>query len=240
MQAHSMPFWKTLLSIATLVFWLASPGTAAADDDVSKLRDEGIAAYNAGNFTRAKESFDAAFKLVPLHTLGVWGARTRVKLGQWLEADDHYQRVLKTPIKQGEPLAEQQAKADAAKEREELRHRMPRVRIRLEGAEGNEVQVQIDGVPVAPELLAVKKEGPFRRGKSLELDPGQHKIVGIIGDQRQETSVTIAEGETKDVTLRFANPDTLRQRKCRDQCRTSCKDDNSCYVECKRRCFTKG
>ncbi len=234
-----MRSWKTWLSLGAMLLCLVAFGTAAADPGVSKLRDEGIAAFNAGNFARAKESFDAAFKLAPLHTLGVWGARARVKLGLWKAADEQYERVLKTPITQGEPLAEQQAKSDAAKEREELRHRMPRLRIKLEGVEAGDVEVQIDGVAIAPEFLVVKKEGPFRRGKSLELDPGQHKIVGVSGEQRQEASVKIGEGETKDVTLRFANPDTIRQRKCRDQCRVDCKEDNSCYVECKRRCFTK-
>lgn len=239
-----MRFWKAglwlgaMLVLGMLVFGMQ--GTAGADPGAFKLRDEGMAAYNAGDFARAKQSFDAAFKLAPLHTLGVWGARARVKLGLWTEADDQYERLLKTPITRGEQAAEQQAKAEAAKEREDLRHRMPRLRIKLEGVESTEVEVQIDGVAIDPEFLVVKKEGPFRRAKSIELDPGEHKIVGMIGDQRQETSVTVAEGQTKDVTLRFANPDTIRQRKCRDQCRTSCKDDNSCYVECKRRCFTKG
>lgn len=239
-----MRFWNAwlwlgaMLVLGTLFFGMRR--TAAADPGAFKLRDEGMAAYNAGDFARAKQSFDAAFKLVPLHTLGVWGARARVKLGLWTEADDQYERLIKTPITRGEPAAEQQAKSEAAKEREDLRHRMPRLRIKLEGVESSEVEVQIDGVAVDPEFLVVKKEGAFRRAKSIELDPGEHKIVGIIGEQRQETSVTVTEGQTKDVTLRFANPDTIRQRKCRDQCRTSCKEDNSCYVECKRRCFTKG
>lgn len=235
-----MLVWKAWLACAALWFWVGLSGVAVGQPEVTKLRNEGMAAYQAGDFPRAKKAFDEAYRMAPLHTLGLWGARARVKLNEWVEADERYERLVKTPITGGDSAEEEQARRDAAREREELRHRLPRIRIKIEGVAPNEVEVRIDGNVVAPEFLIGKKAGPFPRGKSLQVNPGDHRLVGVAEDQRREVSVTLAEGQTRDVTLSFANPDTIRQRKCRDQCRANCKDDNSCYVECKRRCFTQG
>jgi len=197
-------------------------------------------AYNAGDFMEAKKAFDEAFKLVPLHSVGIWAARSRVKLGEWVEADEQLERITKAPIQRGERSTEEEARQQAMREREELRHRMPRLRIRLEGVGAEEVEVAIDGVPVAGEFLLVRKKekGIFPHGKSLVVNPGDHRIVGVSGEQRKEVSVSINEGQTRDVNLRFINPDTIRQRKCADKCKADC-TSNKCYVDCKHRCFTE-
>jgi hypothetical protein len=128
------------------------------------------------------------------------------------------------------------------REREELRHRMPRVRIRVEGVGIDEVEVAIDGVPVANEFLLVrskeKAQSIFRNGKSLVVNPGDHHIVGVSGEQRKELAININEGQTRNVNLRFVNPDTIRQRKCAEKCKADC-SSNRCYVDCKHKCFTE-
>src|SRR4051812_25888213 len=83
---------------------------AAAADGVEQLRATGIAAYKSGDYAEAKKAFDEAFRLSPLHSLGVWGARTRVKLGEWVEADERYERLAKAPVTRGERSAEEEAK----------------------------------------------------------------------------------------------------------------------------------
>jgi tetratricopeptide (TPR) repeat protein len=222
-----------------LLLALGSSVAAGADPGVSKLREAGMAAYGAGNFSEAKKAFDEAFRLAALHSLGVWSARARVKLGEWVQADERYEKLLKLPLSESDKAAESEARQQAAQEREALRQRIPRVRIRLEGVEPGDVDVSIDGEAVAEGFLLVKKKGPFPNGKSLEVNPGPHRVVGQSGDQRKEVSVTLAEGETRDVSLRFVNPDTVRQRKCRDKCRSDCNENNKCYIDCKHRCFTK-
>jgi hypothetical protein len=227
------------LSLLTLVFWLVGSRSQAEPMDVAKLRDQGMAAYQSGNFPAAKRAFDQAFGIAPLHTLGIWSARTRVKLGELLEADERYGKVLGTPLPAGAEAPEGEARDHAAREREALRHRIPHLRIRLEGVNPREVEVRVDGALVDDEFVVVKKDGPFRHGKALQVNPGTHQILAVAADQRQEATVTVTEGQTKDVSLRFANSSTIRQRKCRDQCSTDCKGDNDCYVECKQRCFSK-
>lgn len=230
---------KLSMGMLVVSLGLAALGTAGADGGVTKLRDAGMAAYDAGKYAQAKQAFDEAFRLSPLHSLGLWAARARVKLGEWVEADAQYEKLQKTPVTRGDGTAEEQARQQAVREREELRHRIPRLRIRLEGVEPSAVDVSIDGAPVGDEFLFAKNSGLFPRGKSLEVNPGQHVILGVSGDQRRELPVTLEAGQTREVRLRFVNPDTVRQRKCADACRVDCEGNNKCYVECKHRCFTK-
>jgi hypothetical protein len=236
---------NALLGLCLLAASLGSVPAAGSEDPVGKLRAAGIAAYNAGDYGEAKKSFDEAYRRSPLHSLGVWGARTRVKLGEWVEADERYEQLTKAPITQGVRNAEEEARQQATREREELRHRLPRLRIRVEGVNTSEAEVEValDGAPIASEYLLFKKKekekGIFPHGKSLVVNPGDHRIVGVIGDQRKEVAVNIGEGQTRDVNLRFINPDTIRQRKCADKCKDDCSGNNKCYVDCKHRCFTE-
>jgi tetratricopeptide (TPR) repeat protein len=233
---------KALLGVVLLAGASGAFGASAADG-VEQLRATGLAAYKAGDYAEAKKAFDEAFQLSPLHSLGVWAARTRVKLGEWVEADERYERLGKAPVTKGERSAEEEARQQALREREELRHRLPRLRIRLEGVGEGDVEVALDGVPVADEYLAVKaktkEKGIFPHGKSLVVNPGDHHIVGVSGEQRKELAVNVTEGQTRDINLRFINPDTLRQRKCSDKCKDDCTGNNRCYVDCKHRCFTE-
>jgi hypothetical protein len=228
------------LSLLVLVFGLIGSRSEAEQVDLAKLRDEGVAAYQAGKYPAAKLAFDRAFAIAPLPSLGVWTARARAKLGELLEAEQRYGKVLDAPLPAGAEAAEGEAREHAAREREELRHRIPHLRIRLEGVNPAEIEVRVDGVLVGDEFLIVKKDGPFRHGKALQVNPGTHQILAVSADQRKDASVSVKEGETRDVTLQFAKASTLRQRKCRDKCRTDCGDNNDCYVDCKQRCFSKG
>lgn len=231
-----------VFGLVMLVAGAGSVGHAGAEESVGKLRAAGIAAYNSGDYAEAKRAFDEAYRLSPQLSLGVWSARSRVKLGEWVEADERYERLAKAPITKGDRSAEEEARREAVREREALRHRMPRLRIRLEGVEAEDVEVALDGAPVGSEFLLVKKKkekGIFPHGKSLVVNPGDHRIVGVTAEQRKEVAVNVAEGQTRDVNLRFINPDTLRQRKCADKCKDDCSGNNKCYVDCKHRCFTE-
>ena len=82
----SMYAWKRFiltrwLALFILGFWLVGSSSYAQPESVAKLRDAGMAAYQAGNFASAKAAFDRAFGIAPLHSLGIWSARARVKMG---------------------------------------------------------------------------------------------------------------------------------------------------------------
>src|SRR6188768_170477 len=148
--------WLVLL---TLALWLGGAHLSSAGDaDVSKLRDAGLAAFDAGNYPAAKQAFDQAFGLSPLHSLGLWAARARAKLGELVEADERYEKVLKTPLTEGAPSAEREAQQHAAHEREGLRHRIPHLRIKLEGVDPSEVELRLDGALIPDEFVIVQKQ----------------------------------------------------------------------------------
>jgi tetratricopeptide (TPR) repeat protein len=239
MQMRSGSVARRWLLLLPLLFVLSGVRFSSAEEpDVAKLRDEGMTAYQLGNYKKAEQAFDRAYAIAPLHSLGIWSARSRVKLGQWLEADERFDELIKKPVPAG-AREESMARDAAAHERDELRKRMPHLRFRVEGAKASELEVRVDGVLVPDEFLVGKKDGPFRHAKAFQVNPGSHQILAVSVDQRLDQSVEVNEGETRDVNLRFANSGTLRQRKCRDQCRTDCHDDNDCYVNCKERCFSK-
>jgi len=227
-------------ALAVLSFALTNLGLAqadpAADKTADKLEETGRVAYQAGDYAAAKRAFDESYNLAPRHTLGLWTARARVKLNEWVEAAQRLETLLSTPVGSADGK-EREAYEQALKERDELRHRMPRIRIRLEGVQQGEAKVQIDGTPVSQEFLVVKKTSAFPHGKALQINPGNHQLVAVSGEQRREVALSIAAGEMRDVNVRFVNADTIRQRNCVDQCRKTCKTNNDCYMECKERCF---
>lgn len=228
--------WSWVL--AALLLCIGGFGVAGADPGVNKLRETGMAAYQSGDYAAAKRAFDEAYRLSPLHSLGLWAARARVKLNEWVEADERLEVLVATPISGGDASREKEALEQAMREHDELRRRMPRVRIRIDGADGEDVKVQINGESIPKDFFMVKKSGPFSKGKALRINPGTHQIVAITGEQRKEVSVSVTEGQTKDVSLRFVAAHTIRQRNCRDKCRKDCGENNDCYMECKERCFS--
>jgi hypothetical protein len=60
--------------------WAGSTAQAAGGDRVEELREAGHAAFQAKRYADAKRSFDEAFRRSPLHSLGLWAARSRVEL----------------------------------------------------------------------------------------------------------------------------------------------------------------
>jgi hypothetical protein len=143
------------------------------------------------------------------------------------------------PLKKADLADEKLAKEQALEQLNRLRRDIPRLRIHLLGAGPTDVVVTVDREVVDASLLKRNKEGPVRRGQSLKLNPGTHRVVGTMGKVRRQVSVAMEPGSTREVSLKFPNPDTLRQRSCRDACRKRCAEDNDCYVECKGRCFGK-
>jgi hypothetical protein len=77
---------------------------------------------------------------------------------------------------------------------ETLRARIPSITIHLEGASPTEVDVTIDGNAVARSTV----------GTAVSLDPGSHVVVGKRGDEIERVEVTVPEGRSEPVMLRFA------------------------------------
>jgi hypothetical protein len=183
--------------------WLSgvSPAAAAGVDDASrgtarKLGYSGVEAYQAGDYRTANEKLEKAYAVLQVPSLGLWSARALLKLGKLVEASERYTQVAQLGASGGNNEAVQKrALADAASELALLTPKIPSVVVRIEGATLNEVSVQIDGVPIAPELL----------GEARPVNPGPHKIEGQRGTEHAVVELVLAESEQKSASLRFAS-----------------------------------
>ncbi|HEY3252548.1 MAG TPA: hypothetical protein VGJ91_01320 [Polyangiaceae bacterium] len=177
---------------------LSAHGHAQQIDDATRsaarqLATDGSAAYQADDYAQAYDRFNRAYQLVHVPTVGIWAARSLVKLGRFVEASERYLEVERTPLAADAPPEHAKAQKDAADERAQLLPRIPNVRIVLEGAEPSEVFVSLNGQLLQSALLGVK----------CPVDPGKLSVKGVRGEQVVEAVVQLAEGVSQDVRLTF-------------------------------------
>jgi hypothetical protein len=188
------------LSIACLMLGLTlTAGVAAQNVDQASLASaralgyEGVERFQKGDYPGAVERLDRAYEVVKAPSLGLWSARALVKVGRLVEASERYLEVTRLEVVSGEKAVQRKAQADAESEREALLPKIPSVVVGVEGAAPTEVKVSIDGVAISSALIGVKRL----------VNPGTHQFQASFGSELASESVTLAEGESKVVTLRF-------------------------------------
>jgi len=171
---------------------------AAEPDDATKnaardLAQRAAEAYEAGDHAAAQDLFHRAYALVPAPTLSLREARALEKLGRLVEAVEAYVRTTRTPVDPAAPEVFRHALSEAAEELAQLRPRVPRLKITVEGADPSGLDVTVDGKPLRRELIGV----------STPIDPGTHSIVGTAASGSGTASVTLKEGEESSIVLRI-------------------------------------
>lgn len=169
---------------------------AAVDDETRaaarKLGTEGVKAYQAGDYDKASEKLERAFSLLEAPSLGLWSARALEKKGQLVKAAERYLKTTRLPVEAGgEAAVQEQAKADAATEREALLPRIPELVVEIEGADPSEVEVTINGAPIKTALI----------GTARPTDPGAAEIVARRGSDEVRQRIDLEEGQSRSVTL---------------------------------------
>jgi tetratricopeptide (TPR) repeat protein len=193
------PAMPALLCAAALSFASAAHA-AAPDDDVQRkaarsLANDGMVAYQAGDYKAAEENLSRAFASFPAPTLALWSARALEKLGKLVEAEDRYRAAERASVNAGEPETQRKAKVDARKGRAELLPRIPTLKVRVEGAPLAGVIVRVDGVAIANDRL----EQP------ILVNPGERLVTAERGPDLVQMKATVASGEHKSVALTFEN-----------------------------------
>ena len=187
-----------VLALTVVAAW---PGMALATSDSEKgaaraLADEAKRDFDAGRFEDAGHKFRRAYEVAKVPTLAVWAARALAKCGQLVTASELYRQATHlTPNDLWLGNLQQQAQADAEKELAELQPRIPRLRVRLEGAAANDAEVTIDEVNLASALY----------GAEIPKDPGRRHIVGKRGGEIVEQTIELGEGEHKEAVLMFVS-----------------------------------
>ncbi len=187
----------TTALMAAVLCWapptLAEEVTEAARSAARTLGYEGVAAFQKGDFQTAAQKLDLAFKVVKVSTIGLWSARSYVKIGKLVDAYNRYTEVITLPVTEGRVAAQEKAQAEAAAEGTKLLGRIPTVIVSFRGASESEVMLTIDGKVIPPESM----------GKKKLLDPGLHTIIGKFRSEVSTEKVNLADGDQKEVVLNF-------------------------------------
>ena len=202
MDSIRLARWLVLGSLL-LIATTASAGEA---DDANRaaaraLGNEGVAAYDAGDYATAVDKLGRAYRAFEVPTLGLWLARSLARVGRLVEASERYQEVMRLEVTEGVAATQQEAQAQAEAELAALQPRIPTLTVRIEGEVDDEVEATIDGVRIPMALLGVPRQ----------VNPGERTVVAKRGRFEVTEEVTLSEGEQRSVVLRFeaaAQPET--------------------------------
>jgi len=176
-----------------LAFSGAASSAMAQDADAEtrtaarEMATQGAEAFEKRDYQTALDRFQRASSLFRAPSISVMEARTLVKLGRLLAALDKYQETRHIALPPDAPEALSRAVSDAAREGEELRAKVPLLRISILGEPPTgKVKVTLDGKPVPSALLDVERP----------LDPGRHEVEATLaGRSPIRRRIDLAEGE---------------------------------------------
>ena len=182
----------TVVILSTSAAFAQQSPSLADRETARSLMDEGDKKRDGGDLKAALKSYEAADAIMKVPTTGIEVAKTQIALGLLLEARETLGRVLRIPAKPGEPAPFVAARKAAETMNSELAPRIPSVQINLQNADENaSPQVTIDGEPIpAAAIFAPRK-----------VNPGAHSVVVKSGSFEKKLDVTVAERETKTVSV---------------------------------------
>jgi hypothetical protein len=175
----------------------AETRTAARD-----LATQGGQAFDAGHYEQAADFFLRAYELVKAPSIALMRARSLAKLGRLLDAIDVYEQTAHVRLQPGAPDAYVKAVQTARAEVEDVRARVPRLKITLTGVEPSEnPEVTIDDKPTPAALLGVERP----------MNPGSHHVAVLVSGQIRATrELSLDEAKSYavelDATVKAAAP----------------------------------
>jgi hypothetical protein len=190
------PLRFSLLSALSGALLLTSSAFAQDAEIRTAARDlatQGAQAFDAGDYAQASDFFRRAHELVPAPSIALLRARSLAKLGQLLEAVDIYEQTARFKLPEDAPEAYLQAVETARIEMEDVRHRLPRLKVTLIGVNSSEpAQVSMDDKPTPPALLGVERP----------INPGQHRVEArVAGQLRATRELSMVEGQSYQIEL---------------------------------------
>jgi hypothetical protein len=185
--------------VALLLVWVwPIAARAQAVDDATRqaarnLGMSGVEAYQAQDYATASAKLEKAYRALKVPSLGLWSARALVKVDKLIEAGERYQEVQRLDSTGGDRAVQEQARADAAKELEQLSPQIPNLVIAVVGADAERTRITIDGVALNTALV----------GEKRPVNPGQHRIEASSGAEAVSGAIQLSLGQTKTFTIRF-------------------------------------
>lgn len=176
----------------------ATPSAFAEPTDAERAgaraaANAGVSAFDAEKWQESLDYFLRAESIIhsPVHLSYI--GRARAKLGQLVLARE---ALMKVVHEQANTPAVERAKEEAQETLAEIEPRIPELTVKVDGAAGRTFEVTIDGAPVLPALVGIP--GP--------VDPGKHLVRATADGANVEQEVTLAESETKTISLLLPPP----------------------------------
>jgi hypothetical protein len=186
-------FSPWLLGVAAALLWAGAANaepTAADRATARSLADEGYAALQDKRYAQAVDRFSRADALVHAPTLTLDWARGLVGLGQFVEAQERYELIIREGVDPRAPQSWQRALSSARTELAALKPRLSWVTITVTGS--SDVHVSVDGVVVPAAAIGVRRA----------INPGTHDVTvvakGYLGEQQ---ALKLAEAEEGSVAF---------------------------------------
>ncbi len=174
----------------------------ASPADVAQARELGqqaLAAYDAGNFAESEKLWISASGLFNAPTLTLGLARTQVKLGKLVAAQESYNKIIReqgqaTNLSPAFKDALEAAKAEVGP----VSAKIASVVIRVEGAQGP--MVTLDGQPISAAALGLKRP----------IDPGSHVVKAEApGFKTAEQGFQVAESGAAEANLKLEKAEAV-------------------------------
>jgi hypothetical protein len=193
--------WPSLLLvlIASLVTLAATP--AHAEDSrksavARSLFEEGVSLGDRGDWVGAADRFARAYSLKPTSAVAFnWGSAL-MELGRLVEA-----RELLWSVQQ-DPNANAELKRECTERLDTLAERLAHVRVHVPAGNRADLSLDLDDKPLPRAAWDVPSP----------VDPGTHTLVlREDGDERSRATVTLRQGEQRDVTLSLSEAAEVEQ-----------------------------
>ena len=194
-MTRQLAFWSSL-GIGLLWVSMGCAEPSAADRATARsLAGEGYQALQSKDYATAADRFSRADALVHAPTLMIDWARSLVGLGKLVEAQERYEQIVREGVEPKAPKSWQRALADAGTELAQLKPRLAWITISVSG--GEDAHVTIDGVPVPPAAIGVRRA----------VNPGPLQVrVQAKGFLSQKKLVELREGAEDAVEFKL-DPD---------------------------------
>ena len=169
---------------------------AQADDPAARaaareLGNQGVQAYQQGDYATASERLQRAYQVIRAPSLALWLARSLVARGMLVEASEIFLQATRIPIVGGERAVQEQAQKDAAADRAALLPRLAGLTVAVDGAAGGQALVTVDGVSIADALIGVDRP----------TNPGTRIVEVTCGGHTERQELSLSEGQHQ--TARF-------------------------------------
>jgi hypothetical protein len=173
----------------------ATSAASPSDSDrvtARALAHEGYEAETHGQYAEAADRFQRAEALVHAPTLELGLARAQAGLGKLVEAHETYRRIVREELPAGAPAPFAKAVDDARRELAALEPRLAWVAIEVRGPQPSSTRVSVDEESLPAAALGTRRAS----------NPGEHHVrASAPGFAPAESTFTVAEGETKSVSL---------------------------------------